>query len=182
MHRPRTNRMMGSDAIAAPGKQERIRKSSLRQARSLRHRAINSPHPTLLWIDDYEPGLAVYRAIFEKLGFRVISTWQPRIGLAIPASEPVDAVITDYEMPEMNGAAVTAELKSRYPHLPVILFSGATSFPSQVMKLADAFCDKAEPLEKLLAALNRLVVKNPNQSLQTQSLRPSSEQGQRTVS
>jgi DNA-binding NtrC family response regulator len=135
----------------------------------------------LLWIDDYEPALAAYRAIFEKLGFRVITAFRPSIGLHLAASQRVDAVITDYEMLEMNGAAVAAELKSRYPRLPVILFTAATSLPSQVRQLADACCDKAEPLERLLVTLNRLVVKKPSQSLQPQPLRPSSERGQRTV-
>lgn len=159
------------------------RKSSMRQTRSPRHRPADSLRrsKTLLWIDDYEPALAVYSAIFERLGFRVIAASRPSIGLHLAASEPIDAVITDYEMPEMNGAAVAAELKSRYPHLPVILFTAATSLPSQVGKLADAWCDKAEPLEQLLAMLNRLVFKKPSQSRQPQPLRPSSELGQRTV-
>jgi CheY-like chemotaxis protein len=154
----------------------------LRQARSPRRRPLTlQPATTLLWIDDYQPGLEVYRDVFEHLGFRVIAASHPRIGLAIAASQPIDAVITDYEMPDMDGAAVTAELKRHYPHLPVILFTGATSIPAQLRKRADAFCDKAEPLEKLLVAVKRLALKNSNLHLQPQPFRLSSEQGQPMV-
>jgi DNA-binding NtrC family response regulator len=105
--------------------------------------------------------LTIYQAIFEKLGFRVIPVLRPAIALQLASCQHIDVVITDYEMPEMNGAAVTAALKSRLPHLPVILFSGSGSLPRQVRKLADACCDKAAPLERLLADLNRLLAVKP---------------------
>jgi DNA-binding NtrC family response regulator len=154
----------------------------VRQNRSPRHRAADTalPKKTLLWIDDYEPALMVYQAIFEKLGFRVITAPRPALGLQVAASQHLDAVISDYEMPEMNGASVAVALKRGHPHLPVIFFTGTHSLPSGVKNLADAFCDKAAPLQRLLATLDRLLVKKPSQSLQPRALRPPSEQGQRT--
>jgi CheY-like chemotaxis protein len=100
----------------------------------------------------------VYQAILGKLGFRVIPALRPVIGLRIAASQRVDAVITDYEMPEMNGAVVAAALKRRYPQLPVILFTATDPLPNGIRSLCDACCDKAAPLEHLLATLNRLLV------------------------
>ena len=122
----------------------------------------------------------VYQAIFEKLGFHVIPAVRPAIGVQLASWQHVDAVITDYEMPEMNGASVAAVLKGRDPELPVILFSGTDSLPGEVRHLADACCDKAAPLEQLLATLERLLVHRPGRSLQPQVSRPPSEQGQRT--
>ena len=136
---------------------------------------------TLLWIDDYEPGLLVYSAVFEKLGFRVVTASRPRIGLDLAVSEQVDAAIVDYEMPEMDGGRVAAELKKRNPQLPVVLFSGSTVFPERLKKLADAICDKAEPLERLLATVREVIGKKSFNSLQQPNLRPSSEQGQSAV-
>jgi DNA-binding NtrC family response regulator len=145
----------------------------------LRRRVHQSEPPpnlkTLLWIDDYAPGLSVYSAIFENLGFRVITASRPTLGLRLAASEPIDAVIVDYEMPEMNGAEVAAELKRRNPGLPVILFSGAISLPGRLAKVADALCDKAEPLERVMAAVNRLIGMKTALPPQTHSVRPSSD-------
>jgi len=59
-----------------------------------------------VWIDDYEPGLAVYKAIFETFGFQVLTASGGRSGLDLVASQPVDAVVVDYDMPEMDGEAV----------------------------------------------------------------------------
>lgn len=145
-------------------------------------RSQTRPQPaTLLWIDDYQPGLDFYRIVFEQLGFRVLAASHPRVGVALAVSQPIDAVITDYEMPDMNGAAVAAELKRRSPDLPVILFTGTTSLPAQLRNCADAICDKAAPFEKLLAVVKQLVVKHSTLPLQPPSLRPSSQQGQPMV-
>jgi DNA-binding NtrC family response regulator len=151
--------------------------------RSPRHRIADPVRPTktLLWIDDYAPGLMVYQAIFGKLGFRVIPALRPEIGLRAAASRHFDAVITDYEMPEMNGAVVAATLKRLNPRLPVILFTATDPLPNGVKNLYDACCDKAAPLEQLLVTLNRLLVKESGQPLQPQALRLPSEQGQRTL-
>ncbi|MBV8053043.1 MAG: response regulator [Acidobacteriaceae bacterium] len=135
----------------------------------------------MLWIDDYEPGLSVYSAIFEGFGFRVITATRPAIGLALAATEKLDAAIVDYEMPEMDGGAVTAELKRQHPQLPVILFSGSTIFPTQLRTLVDAICDKAEPFEWLLATVNAVIGKKSLNALQQLRLRQPSEEGQSAI-
>lgn len=157
------------------------RKLGLQQSRSARHRASDAiqPRKTILWIDDYQPGLLVYRAIFEKLGFHIITAPRPALGLQLASSHHIDVVITDYEMPEMNGAALTAALKGRHPQLPVILFTGSDSLLG-AGNLAEACCDKAAPLEELLATLRHILANKPGQSLQPPVLRPPSGQGQRT--
>src|SRR5438034_4205177 len=48
---------------------------------------------TLVWIDDYEPGLPVYQALAESLGFRVLSASSGRSGLELLLSHRVDAVV-----------------------------------------------------------------------------------------
>jgi DNA-binding NtrC family response regulator len=175
--------------MAARGETPRVSASGVpvrsvaQRARRVRQRSID-PAPrakTVLWVDDYAPGLMVYSAILEKLGFQVITAFEARVGLEIASSGSIDAVITDYEMPEMNGGALTAALKSRYPQLPVILFTGSHSVPGDIKKLADACCDKAAPLGRLIAALNRLLIKKSTESPACESLRPRSEQGQRAV-
>jgi DNA-binding NtrC family response regulator len=155
----------------------------VRQARSPRHRSAEpvGATKTLLWIDDYEPALMAYQALLAKYGFRVIPAVRPAVGLQVAASQTIDAVITDYEMPEINGAAVAKVLKRRHPELPVILFTATDPLPNGIKHLCDACCDKAAPLEQLLATLNRLLLQEPRPSLQPQALRPSSEQGQRAL-
>ncbi|PYX09142.1 MAG: hypothetical protein DMG88_07530 [Acidobacteria bacterium] len=112
---------------------------------------------TLVWIDDYQPGLTVYKAVFERLGFHVLTASCGRLGLNLIDSNPVDAVIVDYEMPEMDGEAVATSIRNSRPELPVILFSGSSLVPSRVKSVVDAVCDKAGSRDELLAAINRVL-------------------------
>jgi CheY-like chemotaxis protein len=124
---------------------------------------VRAPEPkTLVWIDDYQPGLTVYKAVFERLGFRVLTASCGKLGLELVDSNPVNAVIVDYEMPEMDGEAVATSIKNSRPELPVILFSGSSLVPSRVKNVVDAVCDKARSRDELLAAINRVLGNRSN--------------------
>jgi CheY-like chemotaxis protein len=118
---------------------------------------------TLVWIDDYEPGLPVYQALAESLGFRVLTASSGKAGLELVASHRVDAVVVDYEMPVMNGEAVAKLIKSNWPELPVILFSGSSMLPSRVKHVVDAVCDKAGSRDALLSAIQRVLAAKDHQ-------------------
>ena len=122
-----------------------------------------APEPkTLVWIDDYQPGLTVFKAVFEGLGFRVLTASCGSLGLDLVDSNPADAVIVDYEMPEMDGEAVATSIKNSRPELPVIMFSGSSLVPSRVKNVVDAVCDKAGSRDELLAAINRVLGNRSN--------------------
>jgi DNA-binding NtrC family response regulator len=115
--------------------------------------------PTLVWIDDYEPGLAVYKSIYEHFGYQVHTASHGSEGLEILASRKADAVIVDYEMPGMDGGIVAKSIKERWPSLPVIMFSGHAAVPSHVTGMVDAFCDKAGAREDLHLAIRTVLQK-----------------------
>src|ERR1700726_2087879 len=87
-------------------------------------RPICSGSPTLLWVDDFQPGLELYRAMFEDLGFKVLTAASGREGVKLAAENLIDVVVTDYEMPGMNGEAVATAVKSIKHRVPVVMFSG----------------------------------------------------------
>ncbi len=84
------------------------------------------------------------------------------LGLDLVDSNPADAVIVDYEMPEMDGEAVATSIKNSRPELPVIMFSGSSLVPSRVKNVVDAVCDKAGSRDELLAAINRVLGNRSN--------------------
>ena len=127
----------------------------VRSARS----AMRVVKPTLLWIDDFQLGLEMYRAMFERLGYCVWTASSGEKGLQIAASRHIDLVVTDYEMPGMNGEAVALAMKTLKPDVPVILFSGSTTLSDRALHLVDACCDKAGSREELLAAIHFLLQK-----------------------
>ena len=72
--------------------------------------------------------------------------------LEVVASEVVDCMILDLEMPGRDGFAVLRALKERGVELPVIVYTGTGSFDRcvQAMRLgAYTFIDKADPVERV---------------------------------
>lgn len=130
---------------------------------------------TLLWIDDFQVGLEMYRAMFERLGYRVLTASSGEMGLQLATTRHVDVVVTDYEMPGMNGEAVALALKALRPDLPVILFSGSTTVSDRALQLVDACCDKAGSREELLAAIHFLLQKKRPSFLQPPPVTPASD-------
>ena len=72
--------------------------------------------------------------------------------LELVASETVDCMILDLEMPGKDGFAVLRALKERGVEVPVIVYTGTGSFDRcvQAMRLgAYTFIDKADPVERV---------------------------------
>ena len=136
---------------------------------------------TLLWIDDFAPGLAMYKAMFELEGFKVLTASSGVEGIRLATRNYVDVVITDYEMPEMDGEAVAAFIKSIKPFVPVLMFSGSTLISARSRRAVDAFCDKAGSRDELLATIHFLLHKKRPPLLQPPVAAPASHHGHRTV-
>jgi len=141
----------------------------------------SKPQHTLLWIDDFEPGLAMYKVMFEALGFKVLTAASGAEGFRLATRNYVDAVVTDYEMPGMDGEAVAAAVKALKPSVPVLMFSGSTLISARCRRVVDAFCDKAGSRDVLLAAIHRLLNKKRPVVLQPPVAAPASHHGHRTV-
>ena len=144
-------------------------------------RCATGSKPTLLWIDDFAPALTVYKATMETLGFRVLTANNGGAGLKLAALHPVDLVITDYEMPGMNGETVAVGVKALKPTLPVIVFSGSTTVSQRLRRCADAFCDKAGSRDRLLGTIHRLLHRKHASAQQTPTPLRASDLQRRTV-
>jgi CheY-like chemotaxis protein len=60
---------------------------------------------TILCIDDGRTFLEVFRAHFEDRGYRVLTASSGKEALELLEVKRVDAVVLDYQMPGMTGAA-----------------------------------------------------------------------------
>jgi len=111
----------------------------------------------------------------------VLTACSGEAGLRIAATHPIDLVVTDYEMPGMNGEGVATALKALKPDLPILLFSGSTTVSARALEVVDGCCDKAGSREELLAAIHVLLQKKRRTFLQPPPLDGASDHGQRTV-
>jgi len=117
--------------------------------------------------------------MLETLGFRVLTASSGAAGVRIASTNRIDLVVTDYEMPEMDGEGVALAIKALNPRVPVLLFSGSALVPQRTKQLVDACCDKAAPRSQLLGNIRRLLQRKDG--LQPAPVTQASDQGQRTV-
>jgi PAS domain S-box-containing protein len=79
----------------------------------------------ILVVDDEPALLELTRIYLERSGdLRVETTPSPLQALDLLAATPYDAVVADYEMPEMNGITLLKEVRKQGMETPFIIFSG----------------------------------------------------------
>lgn len=83
----------------------------------------------ILFVDDDIHLLKLGERIIQGLGYNVISHTKSTDALEIFRDLPnqFDLVITDYRMPEMNGAELSKEILKITPDIPIIMCSGFSS-------------------------------------------------------
>ncbi len=79
----------------------------------------------VLLIDDNHTNLRVLLKQLRIWGMQAFSESDPRIGLETALKQNVEIIITDYEMPMLNGLELSRELHKEKPDLPIIMLSSA---------------------------------------------------------
>jgi CheY-like chemotaxis protein len=114
--------------------------------------------PAILCIDDEEPALVLRRLVLERAGYRVFTALTGKQGIEIFRFQPVDVVILDYWMADMDGLDVAAELKALSPKTPIIMLSGYASILDEGLGKVDMWLRKGEgDPEHLLTAVMSLL-------------------------
>lgn len=111
------------------------------------------PKKVILCVDDNEQELSVTSFMLSTNGYRVISVTNGQDAISVFASEPVDLVLTDQGMPQMNGCQLIGRLKQIASHVPMILLGDPQSMAGEI-HLADALiakknCTPHELLERI---------------------------------
>jgi signal transduction histidine kinase len=84
---------------------------------------------TLLLVEDEIAILKLAERVLKGLGYRVMAANSPleAIAMAQNCPEPIDLLITDVIMPELNGRDLANRLQGLFPGLKVLFMSGYTS-------------------------------------------------------
>ncbi|MBZ5590871.1 MAG: response regulator [Acidobacteriia bacterium] len=83
---------------------------------------------SVMIVDDSQSMRKFVRRVMDLSGFEVGSCWDAANGadaLALLRTHPVDIILTDINMPEMNGEEFVAELERQdvYRSIPVVVVS-----------------------------------------------------------
>lgn len=83
-----------------------------------------TPPARLLCVDDEPSILSALKRVFRPHGYTVFTATSGKEGLAILEREPIDVVISDMRMPEMDGAQFLEQVFQRWPETKRILLTG----------------------------------------------------------
>lgn len=115
----------------------------------------------VLLVDDHDVVRKGIRAILEDR-FPAIAILEASSGEAAldALSAPFDAVVLDLSMPGRSGIDLLAEIKHRFPKLPVLIMSlhGEEQFAVRALRAgASGYLTKSAASEQLVAAFERIV-------------------------
>jgi CheY-like chemotaxis protein len=85
---------------------------------------------TVLAVDDDHIVLLNTAAMLADLGHTVLQAASAGQALQILAQQPVDLLVTDFAMPEMNGGELADAVQGQFPELPILLISGYADLPT----------------------------------------------------
>jgi CheY-like chemotaxis protein len=111
------------------------------------------PKKVILCVDDNEQELSVLKFMLATNGYKVVSATSGKEAIGIFAGTPVDLVLADYAMPQMDGNQLVDRLKQIAPHVPMILLGDPQKMGGE-MHAADALlakknCSTLELLERI---------------------------------
>ena len=112
----------------------------------------------ILCVDDEEAALSLRRRVLEKAGYRVFTALTGREGIEIFRYQPIDVVILDYWMADMDGLDVAAVLKGINTKTPIIMLSGYIAILDEALGKVDLWLRKGEidPEQLLIAVVHLL--------------------------
>lgn len=111
---------------------------------------------TVLLVDEDTQHLDLRAFSLRMYGFSVVNAISPHEAISIMnenSSRKIDVAVLDYHMPGMNGCILAEYLKTRYPELKIVLYSGTLEIPEQEMSSIDVFVPKADGVAVLLGKI-----------------------------
>jgi len=91
-----------------------------------------NPAWTLLAVDDEPNILAALRRLFRATGWRILTAGHAEEALALLATEPVNAVLSDMRMPGMDGVQLLERVSQAWPRTARLLLTGQADLGSTI--------------------------------------------------
>jgi len=109
----------------------------------------------ILAVEDEPEYLEMLQEVMKSLGHTITIAQNGREALSLLDRQPIDVVVSDVKMPEMNGIEFHRELRERPGHrnTPFIFLTGVddlTAVKAECGRDCDLLLQKPFPIDKLL--------------------------------
>lgn len=97
------------------------------------------------------------KIVLETLGYSVFTAADGETGLKLLLSKPVDLILLDYIMPNMNGGEVAKAVRQLGHGLPIVMVSALPDIPESAKNHIDAYVTKGESPSVLLNLVENIL-------------------------
>jgi CheY-like chemotaxis protein len=111
---------------------------------------------TVLFVDDMPELLEIYENQFKKYFANLLTATSALAAIEILRKNHVDCIVTDFQMPEMNGIDFINYVQKDFKNIPVILLTGNGHDPLIINALEDGLFDYVEKPHREEVLLNRV--------------------------
>ena len=118
--------------------------------------------PLILAVEDNPVGLRVLRHVLHRRNFRVVCAASGQEAIDAAKAQPVDLILMDLQMPDMNGLEASAEIRKLpgYDKTPILALTANYSDQTREQCLAagmQAFLSKPVDAHELWSTVSRYV-------------------------
>lgn len=114
---------------------------------------------TILIVDDEKHIRLLYEEEFKDEGYNVLTASNGREALEVFQEQPVDLVLLDIKMPEMDGSAFLREVRQFNTSVPIIISTAYGDYVQQDFSawLSDGYAVKSGDLSELKAKVKEVI-------------------------
>lgn len=113
---------------------------------------------SILFVEDDQDQLVLIPRVLSQLGYSVMAlpTGREAYEHVVADNRPIDLIITDYDMPEMNGLQLAQRIETVNPQIPIIIVTGRK---------------KPEGMDSAAANIKKLISKPYNKTTISEAIR-----------
>jgi two-component system alkaline phosphatase synthesis response regulator PhoP len=93
-------------------------------------------------------------SLLKENGYELVTAANGHEGLQLFMSRPVDAIVLEYHLGLLDGAAIADEIKQVRPKVPIVMLADHVELPNGALKSVDALVAKSDGPHFLLATVH----------------------------
>jgi DNA-binding response OmpR family regulator len=103
--------------------------------------------------------------LLQEHGYKLLTAANGHEGLRLFMSQPVDAIVLEYHLGLLDGAAIAHEIKHVRPDVPIVMLADRAELPGGALKCIDAVVANSDEPHLLLATVHFVLNVKPRASV-----------------
>jgi DNA-binding response OmpR family regulator len=116
---------------------------------------------TIVLVEDDKNQRLLYEQELRFEGYKILTATDGKEALEMVRIQPPDIIVTDINMPKMDGFETMCRIVSKHKSIPIIINTAYSSYKDNFMSwAADAYIVKSSDLSELKNKIKEILTKN----------------------